>query len=274
MNRFWLMRPVLVFAALFFLSGSCVADDGSDTSVVNEELWVWAEVGEQPDTIFFSRGSGDTWQEPLQLSDNRGLNVVPAVVKLNDGKVFVAWSTYENGESKITYRQETEGGWSEPEAYISGLSQNMAPSLLVDAEGVLWLIFAGFNGVNDEIYYATWQDGQFGTAEAITDNDIPDILPVTGLSPETGSLWVQWSQFSTAGYVKYQSIREDGEWSTPQQVEADIDEENDNSVSEETAEAEFELVIPDVVTDVKSASVHISGNEIQSLPVRSLDIVE
>lgn len=277
MNCFRLMQSVLAFTMLFLFSAHGFAEEGKQNSVEKEELWIWAEVGDKPDTIFFTRGSGESWQIPEQLSENEALNVVPAVLKLNNGKVFVAWSTYENGESKIYYRYETDTGWSEPAVYVSGLTQNMAPSLLVDKKGTLWLFFAGFNGLSDEIYYTTWKDGKFETAVAITSNDIPDILPVTGLAKDSGTIWVQWSQFSKDGYIKYQSRYEGSEWNDPQPVESVSEEENEDVITNDKAqkdETEFELVIPEVVTDVKSASVHIPGNEIQSLPVRSLDIVE
>jgi hypothetical protein len=155
--------------------------------------------------------------------------------------------------------------------------------------------WAGFNGMSDEIYYSTWKGTSFATAAAITANDIPDIQPVLGIDEVTGMSWPQWMQFSQKGYVKYESTWNGSAWSQPRliptansttgeqstgtplavvmkkAITATKGADTSNQASKTTTPANhLEVEIPDFITVPESASIHIPGYTVQSLPVRNV----
>lgn len=210
---------------------------------------------------------------------------------------MVVWTNFTGSQAQLHYRQLQDGLWSEEKEYYTGLSSNTSPSVTVDKTGKIWLVWAGFNGISDEIYYSTWNGTSFATATAITANDIPDIQPVLGLDEKTGRPWIQWLQFSQKGYVKYDSTWNDSAWSEPTPVTvADASStagetatapapavvmkkassittntNSDNLTSKTAATADqLEIEIPEFVTVPESASIHIPGYTVHSLPVRSV----
>lgn len=274
-----LLCKQLIFAvAMLLVISTASFARASEDDNTNENIWVWADSLEGRNEIFLTRGVGEEWATPEKLSANIAVNVVPAAIKLLDGRVFVVWSAFEGGQSKIVYRIEGADGWGEETVFPSDLTQNTAPTAATDSEGNVWLIWAGFNGLSDEIFYSIWDGTEFTTAVALTNNDIPDILPVVGYDRETKTLWIEWQQFTKNGYVFYQVTNNDGNWSEPAEVNKEDDSASQQqSTVEQVGQKEdetgtFELVIPEVVTDVESASVHIPGNAIQALPMRSITI--
>lgn len=291
------LSMILLFSLPIFASAN-QDPEALETTSSQDAIWVWAERNENQHAILLSRSVDGTWEEPEKISDNDAINVVPAVTKMDGKSLLVVWSAFKNGQAQLLFKFQEDGGWSEEIVYYTGLSSNTAPSVAVDGDGKAWLVWAGFNGLNDEIYYSTWDGSGFDTPTAITSNGVPDILPVLGFDASTGSPWIQWRQFTPTGYVDYQSHWEEGEWSKPAAVP--IGENPDYAPRENTAEqrhalvkktvapagveetpaenssriAEVEIEIPEFVTEPDSASIHQPGQEIQSLPVRSMILVK
>jgi len=282
-----------------FNSHSKAADiiSAASTQLDGKTIWTWAEKSGDEHAVFISRQVGEVWEKPQKISANEGVNVVPAVANTSGEDLMVVWTIFSGSQAQLHYRQLKGGHWSEEKEYYTGLSSNTAPSVSVDGTGKLWIVWAGFNGISDEIYYSTWNGTSFATAKAITANDIPDIQPVLGINETTGSPWVQWLQFSQKGYVRYESTWNNSAWSEPLLVPA-VDTSSTGDKSTETTPAavrkkasivtknatggnqasklsttseQLEIEIPEFVTNPESASIHIPGYTVHSLPVRSID---
>lgn len=297
-----MIKQLIIFTALsvpLLLSHTTI--NAADQNPVEESgggssssVWVWADKTDNQHAIFLSRSQDDSWNDVEKISDNEAVNVVPAVTKITDKDLLVVWSAFKNGQSQLLFKFQDEGKWGEETVYYTGLASNTAPSVAVDKEGKAWLVWAGFNGLNDEIYYATWDGSGFDTPTPITNNSVPDILPVIGLDSDTGMPWIQWQQYTPSGYAAYQSFWDDEEWSEPLVVpakdatdkgdEQDIVGQRNAQVRKTVAAATdeevqpgdtttpevVEIEIPEFVTEPDGASVHLPEQEIQSLPVRSM----
>lgn len=284
-------RLFLLFLVIGLCPASFAADQAGTTAGTQpgtRAIWAWADTSGSEHAIFISRRSGETWNDPQKISANDGVNVVPAVVSTTGEDLMVVWSSFSGGQAQLRYRQVVDGRLTEEKEYYTGLSSNMAPSLGIDKSGRIWLVWAGFNGISDEIYYSTWNGSSFAAGTAMTGNDIPDIQPVLGIDQTNGLPWVQWLQYSESGYVKYESTWDGRAWTAP----VAVPESTENTADSQTAEAPaaavvkkagangdqseaatgagLEIEIPEFVTNPESASVHIPGYAVQSLPVRSV----
>lgn len=285
-------RRILLFAtALFVLSAHSASASQNATEVappldIKNGIWVWADYSNDQHAIFLNEQDNEEWGSTIKLTDNEAVNVVPAVSRTSSGKIFVVWSAFKDGEAQLHYKISNGKSWGEEKIFYSGLTSNTAPAICIDDNGVTWLAWAGFNGVNDEIYYTNNKTGDFVTARPITDNNVPDILPVLGIDDETGLPWLEWQQFSADGYVTYEAAWNGSEWSEPTTVST---EETDSDTSSShafllnrtatqgttaTDSEEVEIEIPEFVSSLDSASLHIPGYGVQSLPVRNMKVIE
>ncbi len=292
-----------LFFLLCFLCPPISAADkistSSGTQTGGKAIWAWADKSDSEYAVFISRQVGETWDKPQKISTNEGLNIVPAVINTSGEDLMVVWSNFIGRQAQLRYRQVKDGLWSEEKEYYTGLSSNMAPAVAVDGAGVIWLVWAGFNGISDEIYYTTWNGTSFVTATAITANNVPDILPVLGIDDATGTPWVQWQQYSGKGYVKLESAWNGSAWSEPLLVPAEEsstagqvstgatlavvlkragtstkDVNPDKQTLEETTVNQLEIEIPAFITNPGTASIHIPGYTVQSLPIRSIETMQ
>lgn len=268
----------------------------------SKAVWTWAEKSGNENAVFISRQVGQTWEKPQKISVQEGINVVPTVTRTAGENLMVVWTNFTGSQAQLHYRQLIDGQWSEEKEYYTGLSSNTSPSVSVDLAGKIWLVWAGFNGISDEIYYSTWNGTSFATATAITTNDVPDIQPVLAIDAATGNPWIQWLQFSTKGYVKYETAWNGSAWSAPLLVpETDSSSTGEQSskitlavvmrkastatkganttaaaqtTKTATATPPLEVEIPEFVTIPESASIYIPGYAVQSLPVRRVTTVK
>ncbi len=275
-----------IFISLLFLPNASLAEEQTSTTqhtgAEGKAVWTWAGQSGGEDAIFISRKVGSSWEEPQKVSTGDGVNIVPAVANPSADNLIVVWSNFTGSQAQLRYRHFQNGQWSEEKEYYTGLSSNMAPSIAVDRTGKIWLVWAGFNGVNDEIYFATWNETSFTTAQALTTNDIPDIQPVLGIDSTTGTPWVQWQQFSTNGYVDLESTWNGSAWSEPVLVTAEASSIADESAAADPqlttkkaqANNQREIEIPSFVVNPESASIHVPGYAVQSLPIRRVAPIE
>lgn len=237
-----------------------------------EAVIVWSQEEEMRFPVYLSVLQAGQWQEPVLISDNEKLNVVPSVTMTEHGTIWVIWSVFSQGDIHLHMNRLDNGLWTGEEKIETGFSSNTSPTVGVDGRGVLWLVWAGHDGQDDEIFFSRWNGFAFEPAMRITDNEVPDVLPVLGLT-ETGAPWVQWQRFDEDGYqtMTAQWNEDDQSWSSPVQVLEDVPLRQFLATDDAEDHVVQEIVLPDYVTIPESASLYIPGQQVQSLPVRLLE---
>ena len=273
------------------------AADSSQTE--NKAVWTWVDKPEQGNAVYISRQVGDGWSTPQKISTSEGVNVVPTVTSTSGDNLMVVWTSYTDGQAQLHYRQTLGDTLTEEKEFYTGLTSNTAPSLSVDGRGKTWLAWAGFNGVSDEIYYSTWDGSSFTTPIAITDNNVPDVQPVLGVDDATGALWLQWLQLTVNSSIKYEATWNGSAWSEPVSIaesesSATAEGSTDSTLTAATKKVgvpstaadstgetlktadggQLEIEVPEFITQPQSASIHIPGHAVQSLPVRNVTPVK
>jgi hypothetical protein len=256
-----------------------------DSSALDKAVWTWVDQVDGEDVVFISRHAGGKWSARETVSSRGGINVVPAVTTVGGTDLVAVWTNYSGPQAMLRYRRLLDGVWSEETQYHSGLSSNTAPTVAQDGDGRLWMVWSGFSGISDDIYFTTWEGGAFAPARAITSNDVPDVSPVLGVDGGSGRPWVQWQQFTDRGYVWVESTWDGAAWAEAIPVSAGAVEQSakaengtlhrrtEGSTPENEggkASADMEVEIPPFITTPQSASLHLPGFSVQSLPVRNM----
>jgi hypothetical protein len=287
------LSVILICCSPLFLGAT--ENQQAPNSESDKAVWAWADRVGNDNVIFISRKVGGVWTSPETISEQGGINVVPAVSSSGNGDdLFTVWTNHNNSQAQLRYRQLKAGAWTEEQEFYSGLVSNTAPTLADDASGTLWMVWAGYNGISDEIYYSRWNGSSFDSARAITANDVPDILPVLGIDEQSGLPWIQWLQYTESGYRKFETSWNGSSWSVPIGVESQdspastatsgsttqkaratlptkkVGDSGANATNNTEEGGEVVIEIPAFVTMPESASVHIPGYSVRSLPVRSM----
>lgn len=134
--------------------GTCVSASVATDDLGNVYV-VWADNVLGSYEIYcrkYSPASG--WDSIFQVSRSALLGWSPSVGADRDGNVYVVWSDKRDGNFEIYLRRYLNGiGWGNEKrlSYNPGVSSN--PSVTVDVEGNLHIVWEDFRDGNDEIYY-------------------------------------------------------------------------------------------------------------------------
>ena len=260
-----------VCAVAFLLVGSLCAQATEKTKdLPYGTAMVWVQNSEGNFPVFFSKFDGKQWKEPLIVSENEKLNLVPSIAKGDKGEIWVVWTLFDKGETELFFKYYAGGSWSDEQKIETGLPANIAPSILFDDQKILWLVWAGSDGEDDDIYYTRWNGSAFEPAERITDNSVPDVLPVLGMTPE-GKLWVQWKYYGDSGYETMVSEWKGTEWSEAKLAKGNFLLKYASAKESAGETEELEIELPEFISDPRAVSVFVPDQEVQSIPIRLMD---
>ncbi|MCW5198315.1 hypothetical protein VU07_00385 [Desulfobulbus sp. F4] len=201
---------LLILSALF--AGPCQA--------AQQEL-VWSQSDGLREEIYASSYKNETWSEPVKITDDNANNLHPALAVAPDGRKWTFWSAVNPDGISIEYAVSgNDGRWSEPvKMEMDDLSSAIAPSVLIDKSGTVWVVWAGNNGAQDEIYWSRCANGVWQKPQMINAaNQVPDIRPEFLLN-EQGQIEVSWEGFRDGKYAHLASVYTEGRWSSEQKIE-------------------------------------------------------
>ncbi len=212
----------------------------------------WSDSDGQQEQIYFSSYVDGVWQKPVQLTEGNSLDYLPSTGKGGDGRTWVVWSSKQENTIALMYSVKSGNNWAQPRTIDTGMRSNTAVSLIVDQEDVPWIVWAGFDGNDDEIFWARWEDGQWGAPEHVAAaNDVPDLLPVLSMDGQ-GVLSVRWQSFNGERYVSTSRSFIDGKWQESHTKKI-------SRVLRTKGERDFIAYpqIPDFVPDHAKAKIHV-----------------
>lgn len=265
------MKRLLVafIGTLFAISGALIcintnaAAESKGIQFQNVKL-VWAEHYGGSDHIFYSALSEGKWSPKVKISDGNENNVKPAIITDKNGTTWIVWTSIDSREqtSQLMFSRLDDETWSVPETIETGLSTNTAASLASDQDDVVWLVWAGYDGQDDDIYFSRWRENQWDAPEIVNeDNANPDLLPVVGVE-KGGNIWVIWTGFDGESYRSYKSRWNGDVWDAPEKS-AD-NREIQRILSDKVY---FFNDFPSFLKNRNTASFYLGKGEVQSIPL-------
>ena len=118
-------------------------------------LWlIWQRTLDGVSQIMLKSFDGSSWSEERQLSNGvsaGGNNWWPVLATGSEGTVAAAWDGYASGSYDIYLRIFREGEWGQVEAVVNTPRFEAHPTLVIDAEGRIWLAWdeSGMNWGKD-----------------------------------------------------------------------------------------------------------------------------
>lgn len=210
---------VLFVVSLLCLYTALITPAHSEPSAADETLaqgadFVWVSRAQSTSALLHSRQIDGKWSpDETLISRSSKLITTPSIARTRAGDLWVFWSELHGNESKLYYRKQIHGKWSEPEFIETGMEFNGGSAVVLDENDAPWVFWVGNDGQDDDVYCTTRENGKWRKPERINnDNDTPDILPFAGRD-ENGTIWVVWSGYNGSGYQYYFAQLEGGHWS-------------------------------------------------------------
>jgi len=135
------------------------------------------------------------WSSETRLTMDSNVDISPSVMRANDGKIWIVWSTNRDGNYEIYYKNSSDNGatWSLEKNLTLNPEDDGYPSIMQTVNGTLWLAWSANRTGNFDIYYktshdngTTWSTDKFLNYTATHDRD-PSITQAVD-----GKIWFVW----------------------------------------------------------------------------------
>jgi len=167
----------------------------------NGTIWlVWSSTRTGNAEIFYKTSSnlGASWSSDTQLTFDSNKDLRPAIVQMQDERIWVAWHTDRYGaDTQIAYKIYNGASWtSDTRLTFDAILDNLAPALLQEADGTIWVFWAAIDNATDyagDIYYKkSLNNGESWTnTELFTTDPNEDTMPAVTQTVDS-KIWVLW----------------------------------------------------------------------------------
>ncbi|MFQ6001239.1 MAG: GDSL-type esterase/lipase family protein, partial [Anaerolineae bacterium] len=154
---------------------------------------VWEERGpdETGSEIYLAFWDGRGWSVP-QLVISASGGHAPVIAFDGSGGGWLVW----NEDGGLFYSRRDGDAWGlKREIDTSPSTRDRSPSLAVDPQGVLWLVWSGFDGTDEEIFFSRWEGGGWERAQRVNRDDASPYLydgsPHLAIGGD-GRPWLVW----------------------------------------------------------------------------------
>lgn len=196
--------------------------DGSPamTADLSGNIWATYETGRDVrSNIYSSYYNGLGWSPAEAVDVYVYWDFHPAMATDSLGKVWVAWQSLReisgNENLNICVSSRTAGGWTSPTIITSGADYDVEPSITVDREGKIWVVWKGWRTINQNVnsnIFASFYDGLWSSRMTVTSDLHDDCDPVV-VADTSGKIWVAWSTNRNGNWDIYSIYYDNGTWS-------------------------------------------------------------
>lgn len=209
MKRIFLSLIVWFVSAMPVLAGTSIPLDNMG------RIWTaWVEQDGSDTEVYAAYYENNEWSEKQVLTNNTYNEIAPKIAVDSTGTPFVVYCGNDGVSSSIyIVTIDKDGQWTEP-AMISDFDaeEDTTPSIMIDKSDNVWVAWADYSGVSDDIAYNVRRNGTWeGQEMASTPNDTPDIYPEI-VSLHDGSVCVIWSAFDGISYKLKYRINNGSSW--------------------------------------------------------------
>jgi hypothetical protein len=145
----------------------------------------------------YDTGSG--WQESGPISGNQEKVFHPTCAVDENGTIWVAWQSSDNGNVDIYASYFNGAVWSSPIQITTSIQSDLFPDMTTDNSGTAWLVYQSKSNGDWDIYAAHCSDLVWSTPELVAGPSGADINPQITCSNEN-ELWVCWQSYSTGNW--------------------------------------------------------------------------
>ena len=114
----------------------------------------------------------------------------PAIGCDGQGRLWVAWVSYDGKQDRVLVSQQEESGWSEPTALSRG-GDHWRCAIGRDGSDRLWVVWSENQEGNWDIVGKSFKDGQWSDAVRLTSSPGNDFAPQLAADGQ-GQLWMAW----------------------------------------------------------------------------------
>jgi hypothetical protein len=216
---------------------------------------VWSQSDGLRHEIYHSSSQDGVWAAPEKLTNDNANKLHPAFAIAPDSSRWIFWSAVNPDSISISYIVGQDGKWSEPvKLEMQDLSSAIAPSVMIDKTGVVWLVWAGNNGGQDEIYWTRYAHSVWQKPQLINKaNQVPDIRPEMGQNAQ-GKIEVRWEGFRDGHYVPLLSTYTEGSWSLEEEFVQEEEEQEVKPILPEFVPKDSQYVLLDMPAVGKEAN--------------------
>ncbi len=163
----------------------------------------WHDISPGNWDIFFSRStdSGSSWSAAVNISNNSGHSLKPAIIVDSAGNINVAWYDYTPGNYDIFFRHSTDNGssWSAAVNISNNSVYSSYPAITVDSAGNINVAWYDYTPGNYDIFFrrSTDSGSSWSAAVNISNNSGDSYNPAITVD-SAGNINAAW-QDKTAG---------------------------------------------------------------------------
>jgi hypothetical protein len=152
-------------------------------------------VSDNHDILYMTTNDGTSWSNPAQLTTDVAHDKGPAVTRMKDGKIWVAWTSIRTSDYEIYYKIFDGVTWSSDTRLTSNTNFDVQPALVqaIDETVLIFWASAPSNGDYD-IYYKASSTGGLTWSDRIpfAASGYEDLWPAVARSKDT-KIWVVWA---------------------------------------------------------------------------------
>jgi len=189
-------------------------------------IWVlWQrKVATSTHTIWCTTFNGTAWSPETELIADLGTNLNPAIVRLENGSIWLVWASNRSGNYDIFCKTTSNNGlsWSDPFPLTTDINWDTTPTITQDINGSIWIAWASNrpNGAQNDIYCQTSPDHglSWSPITPLTTNSEEDMNPSISAVSD-GRIIVVWEStrdlaFNIYYKILYHNVAVTGVWAS------------------------------------------------------------
>ena len=203
-----------------------------------EAFVVWSQARDSKCELKVSRKMNQRWSVPETIEKSERIMLSPSLSMMKNGNLSVFWTEFDGVHGRIHYKIWRNGVRGPRRSLVTTTYSDFAPASIVDPQGVIWLVWAGTDETDDDIYFSRWINNHWQKPKMVNTNDAwPDILPSIIIDSQN-QISASWLGYDGDAYVRYSSSWTGKKWSH-------------ETVSDgmSTAESIIEAYLPDFIPE-------------------------
>jgi hypothetical protein len=184
---------------------------------------IWTENDAGRHSLKMRSKIGSQWSKSVvKIEESQNPIIGPTATMNARGDTWVAWTELSGMNGRLQYRIQRGGRWGAAAEVPTQTTSDMAPSMIVDPQGIPWMVWSGTDETDDDIYFSRWIGSQWQKPERVNEDDgWPDILPSIELDSQN-RVRVSWQGYNGDRYVQYAAYWNGQGWSREEVIRMGI----------------------------------------------------